>query len=532
MNVETPEYAPIRLSHREILIVFSGLMLGMLLAVLDQTIVSTALPTIVGELSGVEHLSWLITAYLLTSTTSVPLYGKLSDLYGRRLLFQLAIVIFLVGSALSGGAQSMTMLIICRGLQGLGAGGIMSVSQAIVADITTPRERGRYMGYFGVVFAFASIVGPLLGGLFTDQLSWRWVFFINLPLGAVALVVTTRVLRQNVRRLGARVDFLGGALLVAAASCLLLATTWGGNQYAWRSPMIIGLLVASLVLGMLFVLNELKAPEPLLPMRLFRNRVISLASSIALITGMTMFGAIAFMPAYLQIVKGTSATGSGLRMLPLMFGMVTTSILSGRFISATGRYRVFPTVGLAVLTASLFWLSQLSTHSTWLQISLGMFFMGVGMGMVMQVMILVVQNSAEQRDMGVATASANFFRSMGGALGVAVFGSIMAHRLATELPRYLSAETLGRVGGGSLRLSPEQLRALPPEAIQGIAQAFSHAIDSVFMWAAPIAFVAFLLSLFLKEIPLRHHGEPTSETLARESTVSPPVRGQELSHLG
>ncbi|TAK61256.1 MAG: DHA2 family efflux MFS transporter permease subunit, partial [Dehalococcoidia bacterium] len=330
---------PAQLSHREVLIVFSGLMLGMLLAALDQTIVSTALPTIVGDFGGLQHLSWVITAYLLTSTASVPLYGKLSDMYGRKPLFQFAIAVFLIGSFLSGASQSMLQLILFRGVQGLGGGGIMAMAMAIIGDIVSPRERGRYQGYTGAVFAFSSVAGPLLGGIFTDQLSWRWVFYINLPLGILALVVTSVVLKLPYRRLEHPIDYLGSALMVAGVSCLLLVASWGGTEYAWTSTTIIGLAVIGVVLIALFVAQEFRAREPLLPPRLFRVRIFSVSSTIGLIVGATMFGAVAFLPVYLQVVKGVSATSSGLRLVPLMVGVVGTSVMSGRMITNSGRYR-------------------------------------------------------------------------------------------------------------------------------------------------------------------------------------------------
>jgi EmrB/QacA subfamily drug resistance transporter len=435
---------PAQLSHRQVLLIFSGLMIGMLLAALDQTIVATALPTIVGDLGGLQHLSWVITAYLLTSTVSVPVYGKLSDLYGRKIMFQFAILAFLVGSLLSGLSQSMLQLVLFRGVQGLGAGGLMAMAQAIIGDVVTPRERGRYQGYFGGVFAVASVAGPLLGGLFVDHLSWRWVFYINLPLGILALVVTTIVLRLPYRRLEHSIDYLGTALMAGGVSCLLLFTTWGGTEYAWSSPISIWLAVAGVVLVGLFIGQELRAEEPLLPLRLFRDRIFSTSSAVGFIVGLAMFGAVAFLPVYFQVVRNTSATASGLRLMPLMIGVVAASIISGRMITASGRYRIFPIMGTATMAVALYLLSRIDTGTTMLVVSAYMLVLGVGLGLVMQVIVLAAQNSADYRDLGTATAGVNFFRSMGGAFGVAIFGSILNNRLNYNLPRLVPGQRAER----------------------------------------------------------------------------------------
>ena len=497
-------FVPAQLSHREILIVFSGLMLGMLLAALDQTIVSTALPTIVGDFGGVQHLSWVITAYLLTSTASVPLYGKLSDMYGRKLLFQFAIGVFLLGSLLSGASQSMLQLILFRGVQGLGGGGIMAMAMAIIGDIVSPRERGRYQGYTGAVFALSSVAGPLLGGLFTDQLSWRWVFYINLPLGLLALVVTSAVLKLPYRRLHHPIDYLGSALMVTGVSCLLLVCSWGGTEYAWTSKLIIGLTILGIVLLALFVLQELRAEEPLLPPRLFKNRIFSVSSLIGVIVGATMFGAIAFLPVYLQIVKGASATESGLRMIPLMLGLVTSSVLSGRIITDTGKYRPFPIAGMAIVVMGMFLLSRLDAHTPMFEVSAYMLILGVGIGMVMQVLVLAVQNAADYRDLGTATAGVNFFRSMGSAFGVAIFGSILTNRLDHNLPREVPANS-GLTAGQLLGSTPAQLRDLPQAVHDGAVQAFALSLHTMFLWVVPLAIAAFLLTWLLQEIPLRDY---------------------------
>jgi EmrB/QacA subfamily drug resistance transporter len=526
---EAESTAPAPLTHREILIVFSGLMLGMLLAALDQTIVATALPTMVGELGGLTHLSWVITAYLLTSTASTPLYGKLSDLYGRKVLYQSAIVIFLVGSALSGLSQSMTQLIAFRAVQGLGAGGLMALAMTIIADIVSPRERGRYQGYMGSVFAFSSVAGPLLGGLFVDELSWRWVFYINIPLGILALFVTGVVLHVPFERRPHSIDFLGAALLVLSISCLLLMTTWGGNEYPWRSAEIISLGVVGTLAAILFLLQERRAAEPILPLRLFRESVFAVSSSIGFILGLALFGALAFMPVYFQVVNGASATSSGLRLVPMMAGIIVTSVLAGRRISATGRYRRYPIAGTAIMTVGIVLLTQLDTQTPMLEASAFLLIMGIGVGMVMPVTVLAVQNAVDRRDLGAATAGSNLFRSLGSAFGVAIFGSILSNRLSAELPKHLPTDALQRYDFQALTSSPERLRALPPEVYAGVVESFATALQWVYLWAVPFGLLAFVLTWFLRELPLRDtvHARSASTTEAlTESVPHPPVAGQ------
>src|SRR3954452_24486781 len=484
-----------------ILLVVSGLMLVMLLAALDQTIVSTALPTIVGDLGGLNHLSWVVTAYLLAATVSTPLYGKLGDMYGRKTVFLAAILIFLAGSMLAGLSRSMSELIAFRAVQGAGAGGLMVGAQAIIADIVPPRERGRYMGLIGSVFAVASVAGPLLGGFLVDQISWRWVFYVNLPIGvlAVAIVIFRLHLHQPHHR--HRIDYLGAVLLSAGVAALTLMTSWGGTEYPWGSATIIGLGFAGLVLLVAFAVQEGRAAEPIVPPLLFRSGVFNVASAIGATIGMAMFGAIIFIPLFLQIVYGASATGSGLRMLPLMAGTLVASIARGRAISRIGRYRAFPIAGTAILLVGMFLLSRLGVETAPWVASAYMVVVGVGIGLVMQVLVLVVQNDAEPRNIGVATSTATFFRSVGGSFGVAIFGTIFASRLAHQLA-HLPPAVVDRLGSG-VHLSPAAARALPAAVHADFLQAFAHALSGVFLIGMVLAIVPFALSWLLPEVPLR-----------------------------
>src|SRR5436305_4042866 len=500
---------------RALVPVFAALMLGMLLAALDQTIVSTALPTIVGDLGGVSHLSWVVTSYLLASTISTPLYGKLGDMYGRKGWFQFAIVIFLAGSVLSGASQSMTELVLFRALQGLGAGGLMVGAQAIIGDLVPPRDRGRYMGLMGSVFAFASVVGPLLGGFFVDTLSWRWVFYVNLPVGVVALVVTaTRLHLPERARSVHRVDYLGSALLAAGATSLILLTTWGGNQYAWNSGVIVGLGIAGVVMLALFVLQERRAAEPVIPLTLFRSGPFSVVSGVSFLVGLAMFGALTFLPLFLQVVDGASPTGSGLLMLPLMAGLLTASILSGRLITRIGRYKVFPVVGAAIIAFGMYLLSLLHVDTTRFTSSVDMLVIGIGIGAVMPVLVLVAQNAAPPRNMGAATSTASFFRSIGGSVGVAVFGAIFAAQLSTQIGTLVPGGGLHNFDSRALLGSPSAIKSLPAKVHEPLLHAFANSLHTVFLWGMALAFLAFLLTLALKEVPLRTGTSAESQAAA------------------
>src|SRR5438309_5443982 len=419
--------------RQRVRLIFGALILVILLASLDQTIVSTALPTIVGDLGGLQHLSWVVTAYLLASTITGPLYGKFGDLCGRKATLQVAIVIFLVGSALCGIAQNMPELIAFRGIQGLGAGGLLTTSIAVVGDIIPPRERGRYQGLFGAVFGVSTVIGPLLGGFFVDNLSWRWIFYVNLPIGAAALAVIGTVFHRRTKRVEHAVDYLGAALLAGSLTSIVLFTSLGGTTFAWGAPESIALIVLGVALLAAFLLAERRAAEPILPLELFRNRIFSVCSAIGFIIGLALFGSVTYLPLFLQIVKGRSPTSSGLQLTPMMAGLLVTSIVSGRLISRFGRYKPLPVVGTAVMTVGMVLLSQLDLHSTTTYTSLAMVVLGLGLGAVMQVLVLAVQNAVDYRNMGVATAGSLLFRQVGGSIGIASFGAIFSNRLHGEL---------------------------------------------------------------------------------------------------
>ncbi|WP_435220273.1 DHA2 family efflux MFS transporter permease subunit [Streptomyces sp. Tue6028] len=507
--------------HGSVFVSIGALLLGMLLAALDQTIVSTALPTIVSDLGGLEHLSWVVTAYLLASTAATPLWGKLGDQYGRKKLFQTAIVIFLIGSALCGMAQNMGELIGFRALQGLGGGGLMVLSMAIVGDIVSPRERGKYQGLFGAVFGATSVLGPLLGGLFTEHLSWRWVFYVNLPVGVVALVVIAVVLHIPAKAARHVIDYLGTFLIAAVATCLVLVASLGGTTWSWSSPQIVGLAVLGVALAFVFVAVERRAAEPVLPLKLFGIRTFTLSAVISFIVGFAMFGAMTYLPTFLQVVQGVSPTWSGVHMLPMVFGLLLSSTFSGQVVSRTGRWKVFPVVGTGVTTIGLLLLHQMDESSGTGEMSAYFFVFGLGLGLVMQVLVLIVQNAVSYEDLGVATSGATFFRSIGASFGVAIFGTVFANRLGDNLVVALSGQELPPgITPDALKADPKGIAQLPSALRQPVLHAFASSITDVFLYAAPVALLGFVLAWFLREDRLR--GSVTAPDVT-ETLASNPV---------
>ncbi|MEI6372224.1 MAG: MDR family MFS transporter [Actinomycetes bacterium] len=503
---------------RSLRLIFTALMMVMFLASLDQTIVSTALPTITSDLGGLSQLSWVVTAYLLASTASTPLWGKVSDLLGRKVVLQASVVVFLIGSALAGASQTMGQLIATRAIQGLGGGGLMVLVMAVIADVVAPRDRGKYTGLFGAVFAVSMILGPLLGGFFVQQISWRWIFYINIPIGIASLVVLAAVLHLPPTHREVIIDWLGAALMVSGVVIALLVVEWGGREYDWASPQIIGMSIAAVVLITLFVLQELRAAEPIVPMRLFRMRVFTVASGMSFVTGFAMFGAIVYMPIYLQIVKGESPTVSGLMLLPMMAGMLSTSIVSGRAVSRTGNYRLFPILGSAIATIGLALFTQLQVDTPYWKTAIAMLILGVGMGMFMQVLTVATQNAVEVGDIGAATSGTTFFRSMGGSFGTAVLGAVLSAALASELATRLP-QASGALSGSGLS-SIAGIAALPP-AIQGpVLESFVVAIDRVFSIAAPVMGLAFVMAWFMPQIELRHR--PTMQEAIADTAPTGP----------
>ena len=532
MNQQVAEQAPPLgnpdeshfLSHKQIMGVMFGIMSGMFLAALDQSIVGVALPRITSDLGGLEHLAWVVTAYLLASTATTPLWGKISDLYGRKKIFQIAIIIFLIGSVLCGAAQNMPQLIIFRAIQGIGGGGLMSIALAIIGDVIPPRERGKYQGYFGAVFGVSSVAGPLLGGYLTDAISWRWIFYVNVPIGIAALIITSAALKMPVIRRNHKIDYMGASLVVAAVSSLLLYLNWAGEHYGWTDPRALSLLIASAALTVLFVFVENRAEEPIIPMRLFRNQIFSVGNAFGFLSGLAMFGGIIFLPLYFQGVMGMSATRSGLAMIPMVAGILSMSITSGLLVTRTGRYKIFPILGSALIIVALLLLSTLKVDTPYWQIAFYAFFFGLGLGFTMQTVMVAVQNAVPFRDMGVATSSLTFTRSLGGAIGTAVFGAILNTRLATHL-----ADTVAAAGVDPSKITPEatgNIQAMQhlPEEIRGLVLgAYTDALTDLFLVAVPFVVVSLAIAFMLKEIPLRT-GNPLENTGDHEA-VAPPMGG-------
>jgi EmrB/QacA subfamily drug resistance transporter len=492
------------LTQRRIWLIFSALLAGMLLSSLDQTIVSTAMPTIVGDLGGVAHMAWVTTAYLLATTIAMPIYGKFGDIWGRRNLFLIAIALFTLaslGAALSTGFWEFVTF---RGIQGLGGGGLMILSQAIIADIVPAKERGKYLAPMGAVFGVSAIGGPLLGGLFTDHLSWEWCFWINIPVGIAAFAIAWKTLSLPKKRNTRKVDYLGVVLLSTATTCLILFTDWGGKQYEWTSPTIIGLVVAFVAAVIAFVIVEDRAEQPIIPMALFRNRTFVLATAIGLVLGLGMFSALAFIPTFLQMASGTSASVSGLLTIPMIVGLILTLTLSMRHITKTGRYKLFPIVGAVVTALGMLWLTTLAgTTPIWIVCTM-LFVLGAGLGFIMQIIVLVVQNAVSPNDVGTATSTNNYFREVGAALGVAVFGSIFTNRLVENLTAAFSANAAqaGAAGLNPASLVPAQVKAVGDPLKTAIVDSYADALAPVFWYLIPAVLIALVLAIFLPEIPL------------------------------
>jgi EmrB/QacA subfamily drug resistance transporter len=504
------------LTHKQIMIVLPGLLLTMLLAMLDQLVVGTALPRIVGDLGGVSHLSWVVTAYILAATITTPFYGKLGDMYGRKKLFIFAIVVFLVGSALSGLASSMTMLIAFRALQGLGAGGLMVGAMATLGEIAPPRERGKYMGYFMVVMMLATVGGPLVGGFITDSFGWRWIFYINLPIGGAALFYLITTLKVPARRVEHRIDYLGGTLLGVVATAIILVATWGGTEYSWGSAQVIGLIALAVVAFVVFIAVERRAAEPMLPLHVFKIRNFSLSMSLAFFVGLGLFGAMTFLPLYQQTVQGATPTVSGLLMTPMMVGSAVMGVVAGALVTKTGKYRMFPIAGGVIMAVGMFLLSRIGVGTTRLELGIDYVILGLGIGCLMQMVSLIAQNSVELKDMGVATSARMFFQQMGGSLGVAAFGAVFASRMNSVLAA--SSTGVGSKLHVTGSFDPAVVSSMPPAVKQVVFHAVVHGVQGVFTLVLPASILVFVLALFIKNVPLRGRA-PKEQSAAPEAEV-------------
>lgn len=529
------------LSRGKLIITFIGLILGILMAALDQTIVATAMPTISADLNGLSQISWIITAYLLGQTVAMPIYGKIGDFIGRRNAFHLAIVIFLSGSILAGLAQSMTVLIAFRAMQGIGAGGLMIGAQTIMAEIVSARERGKYMSVMGPMIGVATVLGPLLGGYLTEHVSWRWIFYINIPIGIGALIVTGLTLKLPHPQSQRRVDYLGATFMTGAVVCLVLLLTWGGREHDWLSPTIIGLGIGAVVLTPLWLWAESRAAEPIMPLHLFKDDVFRINTILAFLLGIAMFSAVSYLPTYLQLSLGVSATKSGLLMLPLMGGLMAAAVITGQLISRTGHYKVFSIMGTAVAAAGMYLLSTMDAATTRTEAALPMVVLGAGIGFIMPTLVLAVQNSVSSRDIGVATAGVNFFRQIGASFGTALIGSLFISRLSTNLKEGLppgAADTLGQHAGA---ITPEQLGALPSKIADTIVVAYADALIPLYLYLVPVLLLGFITAWFLKEKPLRNavrrpspsgHGERAADADAPDDAAhEPSPSGDRPEHL-
>jgi len=496
-----PEAGHPELSLRQINLIFATVMLGMLLSALDQTIVSTALPTIVADVGGAGHLSWVVSSYLLADTVATVLAGKFGDVFGRKLVFQVSTLLFVGASAACGFAGDMVWLIGWRAVQGIGAGGLAVTATALIGDVIPLRSRGRYQGALGAVFGVTTVLGPLVGGLFTDHLSWRWAFFINMPLGILVVIVASATLpRVAAATVRPTIDYLGIVFVTIGTATLTLGLSWGGTEYAWGSVTIIGLFVVAVVALCIFVYVEHRAAEPILPLRLFRGQVFSVSVILAFIVGFAMLGAMTFLPTYLQYVRGISATGSGVRTLPMVLGLLVTSIVAGSAVGRTGRYRIYPIIGTLLMALGLYLLSRMDEHTGFWEMAGYMVVLGAGIGLSMQILTIVVQNTSSFQDLGVATSGVTFFRTLGSSFGAAIFGTIYANVLASKLPGAIAAAHGFDPAAVS---SPKALHAQPPDVIAPIVRAYAQTVHEVFLYAVPVALVAFVLALCLKEVPLR-----------------------------